>query len=435
MKIKEWMTSIIRRPAGAVARKAYSLAELAERFASARDETDIDEDVDTSQPFAQCVWVYAAISLIARSISRIPFLIRDGKPTGDIVESGRLHDIAEKPNRWHNGRQFIEYVMVLILLDGHMFWETINPTVHNFEELMAWPYNAFRPDVFQDEFGEDYAAIWRRRNTNEPLLPNMEIFGWKLPNPYSRIYGLSPLAAGNLSVYGNVAAGQFNKSFFVNGGYPGMVFSTDAEGFDQTAADEAARIWTEKHGGALRSHKPAFLGHGLKPQLVGFAPKDMDYGTLKQLSKSEILAIYNIPESLLGAMKPQAGVTIGGAERRPDEENFYLNTVIPWAEQFAGIFNDIVSKRFSLTQKGYFNYKTVPILQDRDLDRAKEGREWIQAGATLNEINRKFELGFTDHEWGDEYWVPSNMVPARLNMDGPVSFNTETVKEPDKARS
>jgi HK97 family phage portal protein len=403
-----------------VAGKTYTLQQFADRFAKGLYwGANVDTGVDTSQPYSQSVWVYAAVSLIASGISRMPLIVSD--PDGrHPVTSGPLYDLLQQPNPKQVLSDFVEETFITTLLDGHVFWEIEGLTASGLDAVRVQNLRRLYAEIRVNERGEDFAPLWRRRMTNEPLFPGVNLFERKLHNPYNDVYGLSPIAAAQLAIYGDVAAGVYNERFFKNGGLPSIMFSTDDPGFTQEHAKEAQARYEAERNGPGGWHRPLFAGNNLKPYRTGLSHNDIEYGQLKQLSKSEILAIYHVPETLLGATKPAAGVTIGGGERAHDQEAFMLNTVMPWGDWFAAWFTRQIVRPFYPQKVAWFDYKQVPILQDRHLDRAKEGREWIKAGATFNEVNRIFDLGFESHPWGDDYWIPANMVPARLAMNGPV---------------
>lgn len=256
--------------------------------------------------------------------------------------------------------------------------------------------------------------------TGEPLIVDDELFEWKLENPYDDVHGLAPLSPGSLALYCDVATGLYNRQFFENGARPGIVFTSDHPGFDQAQADAAKAMWDSKHKGAKRGHQAAFLGNGLRPTVIGYTYSDMEYPTLKNMSKAEILAIFGVPDSMLGSQAKSGGVEIGGKGRNPDEEKFILSTVMLWANQFAAFFDRAVAAPFG-RYRTYFDFRQVPILQERLLERAKEGREWVKAGAPFNDVVAKFALEFEQTPTGDDWWVPSNMLPARLLMDGPIA--------------
>lgn len=397
-----------------------SIAEFPAYFASAGDEIDCDSrsGVKTDKPYAQSGWVYSAVTLIARNVARTPFRHRtlDGKE----IKSGTEVRLARRPNMKQSGKQFMFAVMNRILTDGHVFIERVDQQGMKPKSLRVWGLRDLKPDIQRDpKTGEDFAWRWLRRTNDEPLIPGDEIVEWKLDNPFGNVYGLSPLSPGWLAVYSDIATGVYNRSFFENGANPGIVFSTDDDRFTQDQAEEAQRRWSLKRGGAKRAHQPAFMGNGLRPFPVSSTHKDMEFPTLKNLSRAEILAIYNVPESLLGAQAPSSGVSIGGGSRDKDTENFWLNTVMPWAEMAAEFWNIAVDERFGVF-RAKFDFSNVPILQDRQLDRAKEAREWVNTGVPVNEVNRVFDLGFDEQIHGDEYWVSDNMVPARLLLDGPL---------------
>ena len=390
-------------------------------FARAKDalESDPDSGVDTSQPFAQSVWVHSAINLISRTAASVPFVIRDEHEKD--VTSGPLFDLINRPNSRQNDIvDFIIQTINSVLLGGHTFIHRADMEGLRPRQIFVRPIDKMQPDIVIDRWGDNSAPRWRIAATQEPLITDDEVFEWKLNNPYDDVYGLAPLSPARLALYCDVATGTYNKMFFENGARPGVVFSSDHPNFTQEQADLAKAMWDSKFRGAKRGHQTAFVGNGLKPHQIGYTYSDMEFPALKQMSKGEILAIYGVPNSMLGEAPKAAGVEIGGGKGKPEEENFILNVVMFWANQFCRFFDRAVCRAFG-EYHSVLDFRQMPILQDRLLTRAKEGREWIKAGGTYNDVVNKFGIGLEQYPWGNDTWVPSNMLPARLLMNGPLA--------------
>jgi phage portal protein BeeE len=237
-----------------VAGKTYTLQQFADRFAKGLYwGANVDTGVDTSQPYSQSVWVYAAVSLIASGISRMPLIVSD--PDGrHPVTSGPLYDLLQQPNPKQVLSDFVEETFITTLLDGHVFWEIEGLTASGLDAVRVQNLRRLYAEIRVNERGEDFAPLWRRRMTNEPLFPGVNLFERKLHNPYNDVYGLSPIAAAQLAIYGDVAAGVYNERFFKNGGLPSIMFSDGRSGF-HTGAREGST--GPLRGGAERTRRLA----------------------------------------------------------------------------------------------------------------------------------------------------------------------------------
>jgi len=253
----------------------------AQWFAQARDVSDDgsnDSGVDTSRPFAQSVWVHAAVNLVARTLANVPFVVEDEheRPIKPRKSGNDLAGLLERPNRRQQDlQQFVIASMTRLLLDGHLCWQRAKMQGNRPREVVIHGIDKLYPEIGRDEYGNDYAVRWCLHNTGEPLIPDDELFEWKLFNPYNDVYGLAPLSPGALALYCDVATGYYNKVFFDNGARPGITFTSDHPQFDQAAADAALAMWNSKYKGARRGHQAAFLGHGLKPTVIGYTYSDM----------------------------------------------------------------------------------------------------------------------------------------------------------------
>ncbi len=410
------VVSSVRSAVVNYALKDMSWLDFSERFIRGADSvTDNNSGVNLTTPYQQSVWVYAAVNLISKTVARTPVIVTDS--SGKKVSSGPLVDFIASMDRNVSLPDLIEQFFIELLRRG-----TVLPLVKYNGLAPKWidigTIDQFRPDIRFDSDNEEFAPRWIRNSSGVPQTVGDGIFEVKLYNPYNNILGLSPLNAAFLSIYGDLGANVYNKAFFDKGAQPGIVFTTNDDRFGPDQAKEALKLWNEAHQGAVRGHGSAFLGNGLKPAFTSFTPAEMAFGDLKMWSKSEINAVYNIPNGLIGGEQSQSGIDMSGKNQSTPMEDFIFNTAMPWAGVFARFFNSNISWRFG-TKIIAFDYDSLPIMQDRQLERAKEGREWLKGGATFNEVTEQFGMGFGPHEWGNDAWFPSNMLPARLLMDGP----------------
>jgi len=416
-RIRSWLTN-----SACKAITGYTLSDFANRFARAGDQNEgaSEDGVYTDKPYMQSVWVHAAINLIARSVALVPMVLKQ-EGSDDIVTNHPALQLANRPNRDQHFPEFVTELLTRLLLNGHTFVERREMEGTRPKAVHVVGIDKVYPDTRINSVGDEYAFRWMRSANGEPLIAGDEIHEWKLFNPYSDLYGLAPISPAALALYCDVATGVYNKAFFKNGARADVVFSTDDQRFTQEQADAARDRWNSRHRGAARGKQTTFMGNGLKPHVVGYTFSDMEFPELKRMSKGEILAIFGVPDTLLGAQAASAGVQIGGTGRRTDAEHFYINTVMPWGRYFCWFWDEVVTSTYGPGLYSEFDWRQVPTLQDRRLDLAKEARNWTKCGATFNDVNEKFGLGFKAQPTGDDWWVPSNMLPARLLMGGPLA--------------
>ncbi|MFP3991011.1 phage portal protein [Streptomyces sp. E11-3] len=226
------------------------------------------------------------------------------------------------------------------------------------------------------------------------------------PHPTDPFCGVTPLEAAGLSVDLDVKARTYNISFIDNDARPSGIVGIDVDGLDQREID---RIQQRLAPGAQHAGETVVVGSGpggLNYVDTSTRPRDMNYESLSQTSKAEILSAFGVPESVVGNASER---TYANADR--EEWNFWQHTELPHLSLIASAFDLDLDDGWSLR----FNTSTVEALEFPRRQRREEARaEWNAGLITVDEYReiagrRPFQVPHTRALWISPQKAP---VPA-----------------------
>ncbi|MDI3407665.1 phage portal protein [Streptomyces cavernicola] len=226
------------------------------------------------------------------------------------------------------------------------------------------------------------------------------------PHPTDPFCGVTPLEAAGLSVDLDVKARTYNISFIDNDARPSGIVGIDVDGLDQREID---RIQQRLAPGAQHAGETVVVGSGpggLQYVDTSTRPRDMNYETLANTAKDEILSAFGVPESVVGNASER---TYANADR--EEWNFWQHTELPHLSLLASAFDLDLDDGWSLR----FNTSTVEALEFPRRQRREEARaEWNAGLITVDEYReiagrRPFNVAHTRALWISPQKAP---VPA-----------------------
>ena len=171
----------------------------------------------------------------------------------------------------------------------------------------------------------------------------------------------------------------------------------------------------DRHGGASNARKPAVLTGGLKWQQIGFSPKDMDFISQREWSRTEIAIVLGVPLLLLGITEE-----IHSKESaRNTRQMFWEESLIPllrFAEKT--LERDLFlgrgggkKPRGSGDAWAEYDLSKISVLHREDREKRETAKVDRDLGFPLNEINQVHKLGYAAQDNGDEGIAPISVQP------------------------
>lgn len=222
------------------------------------------------------------------------------------------------------------------------------------------------------------------------------------PDPQNPIRGLSTIGKARAEAENEHNAQQLNASFYENGGLPSGVVTTDQPIEKETFKQLKNRL-RGQYTGAKNAYKMMFLTHGLKYTSIQPTQRDMEYVAQRRLNRDQILAIFQVPKSIVAVSD-----SVNRATAEAENEAFAANVTEPRVNMIFGKINRHYLPLFKNTENLVFRYKSViPADKQYILDekaqsvgrwrtpneiRAEEGLPAIEGGDSLERMS----FGFPD---------------------------------------
>lgn len=428
------------------------------------------DDIDSSgakivAPFNQSAWVYIAITRLAEKVSSIPFRIsqmdsqtakrvRAFRGSADpkqkqfvrralgekIIEGGDVVDLFERPHPLMSRQLFWEMVVTWNALRGEFFILPLDledrPVDLSNRSARVQRLVTLSTGDFQHLVEGYNLRGWRYSSspTMSPVhgqfLDKDEVIHARTPNPYDFWRGMSPLGVAMVAAGSDYAAAQYAKGYWLNNADTGVIVTTDQilDEAQRKAIEVALRERKRKAGTADR---PLFLFGGAKvekPQLSGMETQFIEN---RKMNRQEIGAIFKVSDAIMGFSAATA--LSGGDAKKSEEQSFIENTIAPLCAHLESAVEPIV-KTFGDGLCGWFDIDSLPVMQEARRARLDAGVKAFAIGASFNDVNTVYDLGFPDYAWGKKSFLPFNLqeVGAEADLPGEPKDATDETNATDE---
>lgn len=355
-----------------------------------------------TNPYQDYGWVYVAVREIAVAVSQIPIKIMQGK---DTEEKGDFARIFQSPNPQLNSYQLKEAIVSLLALDGNAFvvpWSEKQGRTP--DQLWVFGRSSMRP-VYKSS---GHVEAWEYQGKQKQTFPADEVVHLKLYNPYDGTWGLSPVTAARLAMDTDYAAQQYNKSMLQNSATPSGVVTVDAP-LNESQLEVLKKQWEARHKGEKKAGNLAILQKGMDYKPIALSQKDMEFLEARRYNREEVLAIWQVPKSIVGITDDLNYATLMGQKRI-----FWQDTIMPYVRLIQDGFNSHFFPRFAPGLRLEFDLSNVPELHEDYTARVDNAVKLANMGFPINDINDKLELGLERVPWGDVHLVQATMIPADM---------------------
>jgi HK97 family phage portal protein len=390
------------------------------------------------------VWVYAAVSLRAEAISRIPWRVMTRTNAGDEwkPEPGHpLETLIEYPNARMTRQDVIERLVWHLDMAGNAIWTiTFGTSLRNSTgktPLEMWPMNPgpLKPIPDREKFISGY-EYWR--DGVRLVIPSEETLHWMFCDPSNPYWGMSPLQAAARVVDTDVAAVAWNKMTFETRAIPETVFTVDRPLTRQEWEEAREELRANYTGG----RQPWVVSNGAKVELMSWKPTEMDFIDSRKLTREEILAAYKVPPTVAGITE---NATLANAAAY--DIAFWKKSALPVLDNIRGVFNRVLVPFFGNPETLMLDYDLSGVQELRqDEDARSQVLERLRnCGVPLNVAKDLLDYDFDDIEGGDIPLVPGTLMPLDMLVEtaeqalrmGDATIenteaNTETTLKPPK---
>jgi HK97 family phage portal protein len=351
-------------------------------------------------------WTYAAVSKIAREVSQIELKLYRKIYKGKKLEIEKVDEHEALTtlfyvNDFMTCQQFFELTQIYLDLVGEGPWAILRGTDKKPEQL--WP---LRPDWVdikpsKENFISHYVYS-PGGGFNKVIIKTEDLVFLKYHNPVTAYRGMGGVRAGSMSIDIDDFSDDWNRTFFYNSALPYIFFTTDKE-IGKEQAERLQEMWRSKFQGRQNAHKVAFLGRGLKPEVVGGSVKELDFASSKDRLRDEILAMYHTSKANLGIVED-----VNRATQTASDIRYKRDVIRPRMISLVQYINEFYLKNWP-DEDLFFDF-VDPVPEDAET-KTKIYDSGLKGGwLTINEVRE--EENKPPVEGGDVIYLPFNLQPV-----------------------
>ena len=232
-----------------------------------------------------------------------------------------------------------------------------------------------------------------------------EIGQSKTFNPFSDLYGLSPLSAARLGVTLDTQAQLWNIDFFKNNATPASALIVPGR-LTPEKTKQLREDWDKGYKGPGKQHRLAILSGGADVKMMGIPHDDMDFLAQRRFSREELMSVYGVYPFIISVLE-YANYANADAQMLA----FWYNTMIPKLTKMARALTRILCWPYDRSLVFQFDLTKIYALVRNELEMAKVDAELTRSGMyTINE--RRRERGLEPVAWGDVAWMQIQYQPV-----------------------
>ena len=406
--------------------RSTSLTEIQRAFIEGREIQTYGSDFSSVRdPFSSHSTTYACMTIIAQAMSSVPYRMFEEHPDEDglpiPVKEDPLLDLLKDPypGIYADFCQFVETIALYLEAAGNAW---IMPDLPNSRglprSLLALGVQHVSPNY---EHTTGKFVSWSVKIGKVAFtVPGDALIHLKYTDPasHNQIMGIGPLQAAMKSIRADIARQVFDEKFFLNGSSPSLKLTftpPETRPDDIFLTEEQMRQIRmgieDQWGGPRNIHKVAIVHGGMQLEELGLSQKEMDFVEGRKWSRQEIAACFRVPVPLLNDFQG-AGLSRDGVESA--QRMLYENNIVPKINRLSSVLQKTLVKTYSPGKVAGFAIEEIPAMREDMGEKAEIAMKFFQMGWPINQINRVLSLGFESVEWGDDWLVANNLVPARM---------------------
>ncbi|GAC1553067.1 MAG: hypothetical protein NVS2B7_29030 [Herpetosiphon sp.] len=246
-------------------------------------------------------------------------------------------------------------------------------------------YRTIAPVPVDVGFPDTYSIYTNGRNELVPLqIPARQVIQVTLNDSGENGCGLSPLESLDYTLAIEQAAITFNQGYLSNGAKAGDIYSMDPN-MSPEQIDREREMLVENFTKPSQAYTPLFVQGITLVRDGSKISKDMDFVALRTWDRTEVLAVFSVPVSLV----TDAMGALGATGKEQDQILFTESVVAPLQKQVVEDLNrELIVNRYQNADLTLIAPKTAGVR----LDLVNTAGAMLKAGATGNEARRVMRL-------------------------------------------
>jgi HK97 family phage portal protein len=354
--------------------------------------------------------LYACVTLIAGDISKVrPKLVElDDHGIWNEIESPAFSPFLRKPNHYQNRIAFYEWWMLSKLTEGNTYAlkardaRNVVVAAHILDPTRVTPLVGPDGSIYYELQPDELAGL-----PAEPVLvPAREMMHDTCCPLWHPLCGVSPIyAAGAPAIHG-LTMRTGSRRFFANGQRPGGVLMVPGDVSKETI-ERMKDKWMEQFSGD-NVGAVAMLANGLTYQPIAATAEQSDLVHQVNYSDDDICRCYGVPRYKIGIGPEPPTNNVEALNLQ-----YHAHTLQKYFEKMELILEDGLEMTKLVGRTIGVEFDRDDLIQMDTATQVKTAREAIQAGASPNEVRRRW-LYEGPVEGGDVPFLQEQMWPINI---------------------
>tara|TARA_R100001244_G_C5158206_1_gene130651 strand:+ start:275 stop:1546 length:1272 start_codon:yes stop_codon:yes gene_type:complete len=339
---------------------------------------DFNQEDIINKGYAGNADLYSIVRKIAITSSAIPLdlFIINADGSKDLVTDGELYDLMQQPNRLQTMTEFREEAMTYLLLSGNNYNAGYRALGMGeaIREINVLPSNYVT--IEGGSVVDPIKSYLYQEMKNINYSPE-DVMHVRYPNPkgtgIDRLYGLSPLQAGNNPLQSSNNTYDARGNIIKNHGVNGILTSNSERGLKQEDATAMQAAWDAKNSNPKKFGRTLVTSAQLQYLQMGMSAKDLQLIESGTIDLRSLCNIYSVPSQLFNDV---AGTTFSNMDAA--KKSLYTESVLPNLNLWLSNYNNwFVSSWAKADKKNYCvetNLKGVEVLQKDQKEEADKDK-------------------------------------------------------------
>ena len=365
----------------------------------------------TATSAMQLATVYACVRVLAESVAMLPLVLyeRSGRSRTPATNNPLFGILARLWNPEITSTEARMALMYWLALYGNGYAQIVRDRGGRVREL--WPLAADRMAAERNQAGA-LMYVYQKDDGGRRVFARDEILHVRGLSTDGLI-GLSPIASARSTFSKAQARSDYDKAFYQNGARPGGVLQHPGK-LSDNAYNRLRQSWEDRHQGPEKSGKIAILEEGMAYTSISIPQTDQQFLETQKFDSNQIAAVFRVPAHMVNDLERATFANI--AEKG---QEFVDYTLAPWFKVWEdAIYRDLLSP--AEKERMYVKHTAQALLRGNPSERASFFSTGLQWGYfSINDVRELEDLNPVED--GDNYFVPLNMVPLSMAINGPVA--------------
>lgn len=282
----------------------------------------------TADAAASLVPVFASTRILADNIASLP-VEAYAKKQGDLTPKAFMPPLFFNPSVRDNKFQWVHKCVVSLALRGNAYGMVTQRDTLGFPTQVEWLHP---DDVWVDE-SSPVNPIYYWQGKKQDSADIVHIPWIVMPG---RVVGMSPIQSFAATIGVGVAATNYGKRWFDNGGVPPSVMKNT----EKTINSEEAKEIRNRVGQSIQSGKPLVVGNDWDFTAIQVNPDEAQFIATMKMNATQIAAVYGVPPTMVGG-EPGGSMTYANVEQ--EANNLITLTLRPWLVRLETAFSALLA--------------------------------------------------------------------------------------------